>query len=132
MLEKTLTALITVLAGISAALLLYWVLNKISELLPEKYEERLKPWFYILPAYAAIAIFVIYPAVQTFIYSFKTKVGFPAETWTGLDNYTDLLGSDAFRQTLLNTLLWILFVPVAVVDPRPAGRAARRPARHPR
>ena len=51
MLEKTLTALITVLAGISAALILYWVLNKISELLPEKYEERLKPWFYILPAY---------------------------------------------------------------------------------
>ena len=36
MLEKTLTALITVLAGISAALILYWVLNKISELLPEK------------------------------------------------------------------------------------------------
>ena len=115
MLEKTLTALITVVAGVGAALALYWVLNKISELLPEKYEERLKPWFYILPAYAAIAIFVIYPAVQTFIYSFKTKVGFPAETWTGLDNYKNLLSSDAFRSTLFNTFLWILFVPAAVV-----------------
>lgn len=115
MLEKTLTALITVLAGVSAALALYWVLNKISELLPERLEERLKPWFYILPAYLAIAIFVIYPAVQTFIYSFKTKVGFPAETWVGLENYKDLLSSDAFRQTLFNTLLWIIFVPAAVV-----------------
>lgn len=115
MLAKTLTALVTVLAGVGAALALYWLLNKITELLPARLEERLKPWFYILPAYAAIAIFVIYPAVQTFIYSFKTKVGFPAETWVGTQNYTDLLGSDAFRATLFNTFLWIAFVPAAVV-----------------
>jgi alpha-glucoside transport system permease protein len=115
MLEKTLTALVTVLAGVGAALALFWVLNKVTELLPAKYEERLKPWFYILPAYAAITIFVLYPAVQTVIYSFKTKVGFPAEDWVGLKNYEDLLGSDAFRATLFNTLLWILVVPAAVV-----------------
>jgi alpha-glucoside transport system permease protein len=115
MLAKTLTALITVLAGVGAALALYWVLNKIAELLPKRFEERLKPWFYILPAYAAITIFVIYPAIQTIIYSFKTKVGFPAESWVGLENYKDLLGSEAFRQTLLNTVLWIAFVPAVVV-----------------
>lgn len=115
MLEKTLTALVTVLAGVGAALALYWVLNKVCELLPDRLEERLKPWFYILPAYAAISIFVIYPAIQTIVYSFKTKVGFPAEDWVGLQNYKDLLGSDAFRDTLFNTVLWIMFVPVTVV-----------------
>lgn len=115
MLAKTLTALLTVLAGVSAALALYWILNKLSELLPARLEERLKPLFYILPAYAAITIFLIYPAAQTFIYSFKTKVGFPTEEWVGLKNYRDLLGSAAFRDTLFNTLLWIVFVPVAVV-----------------
>ena len=115
MLEKTLIAFVTVLAGVGAALALYWVLNKISELLPDPIEERLKPWFYILPAYAAITIFVIYPAIQTIVYSFKTKVGFPAEEWVGLENYKDLLSSEAFRQTLFNTLLWIAFVPAAVV-----------------
>lgn len=115
MAAKALTALVTVLAGVGAALALYWILNKISELLPARLEERLKPLFYILPAYAAITIFVVYPAIQTVVYSFKTKVGFPTEEWVGLQNYQDLLGSDAFRQTLFNTVLWIAVVPAAVV-----------------
>jgi len=115
MLAKTLTAILTVLAGVSAALVLFWVLNKLAELLPGRLEERLKPVFYILPAYAAITIYLIYPAVLTVIYSFKTKVGFPAESWVGLQNYQDLLGSEAFRKTLFNTLLWIAVVPVVTV-----------------
>ena len=115
MLAKTLTAILTVLAGVGAALVLFWLLNKLAELLPGRLEERLKPLFYILPAYAAIAIYLIYPAVLTLIYSFKTKVGFPAESWVGLKNYKDLLGSEAFRQTLLNTLLWIAVVPAVTV-----------------
>ena len=115
MFAKALTAIFTVLAGVSAAMVLYWVLNKLAELLPGKWEERLKPYFYILPAYAAVTIYLIYPTVQTVIYSFKTKVGFPAESWVGLDNYTGLLKSASFRDTLLNTALWILIVPVVTV-----------------
>ena len=115
MLAKALTALITVLAGVGAALALFWLLNKISELLPSRLEERFKPLFYILPAYAAIVIFLIYPAVQTVIYSFKTNVGFPTEDWYGLNNYKDLLTSASFHQTLLNTLLWIIVVPTVTV-----------------
>ncbi len=113
--EKFLTALITVVAGVGAALLLYWVLNKLAELLPSRLEDKVKPYLYILPAYAVIIFYVIYPAILTFIYSFKTKVGFPAETWTGFDNYTTLLTSKAFQQTLFNTLLWIIIVPVLAV-----------------
>ena len=115
MLVTVTTAIITVLAGIGVAVALFWLLNKLAEILPGQWEDRLKPFLFILPAYAAITMFVIYPAVQTVIYSFKTKVGFPAERWTGLDNYSDLLGSDAFRATLFNTLLWIVIVPTATL-----------------
>ena len=115
MATKALIALFTVLAGVGAALLLYWVLNFVSERLPSRLEERFKPYFYILPAYAAIVVFLVYPALQTVVYSFKTKVGFPAEEWNGLGNYSDLLGSEAFRATLFNTLLWIIVVPTVVV-----------------
>ena len=115
MLATVTTAIITVLAGIGVAVALFWLLNKLAEILPGQWEDRLKPFLFILPAYAAITMFVIYPAVQTVIYSFKTKVGFPAERWTGLDNYSDLLGSDAFRATLFNTLLWIVIVPTATL-----------------
>ena len=112
---KVLTTLLTIVIGIGAALALFWILNKISEMLPGRLEERLKPLFYILPAYAAIVIFVIYPAILTIIYSFQTKVGFPAQEWVGIQNYKDLLGNEGFRDTLFNTLLWIAIVPVVVV-----------------
>ena len=45
--------------------MLYWVLNMLAERLPGKWEDRVKPYFYILPALAAIGLFLIYPAIQT-------------------------------------------------------------------
>ena len=109
---KLLIAILTILAGIGAALVLFWILNKIAELLPSKWEERTKPLLYILPAYAAITVYLIYPAIATIIASFKNDIG---DTWVGLDNYTTLLKSSAFQSTLFNTLLWIIIVPAATV-----------------
>ncbi len=112
MLEKVLTALVTVIIGVGAAVALYWVLNKLAELLPGRIEGWLKPYLYILPAYAAIAFYLIYPAVQTVIYSFKD----PTSTeWVGFDNFDRLLTNHDFQQTLLNTLLWMIVVPAVTV-----------------
>jgi alpha-glucoside transport system permease protein len=112
MTSKIITALITVLAGVSAALALYWLLNKIAELLPGRAEHRIKPFLYILPAYLAITLYLIYPAIQTVIDSFRDQA---SVEFVGTENYTELLSSDAFRDTIINTFLWILIVPVATV-----------------
>jgi alpha-glucoside transport system permease protein len=109
---KVLTTLIYVIAGIGAALLLYWILNKIAELLPGRWEDRIKPYFYILPAFAAITLYLIYPAILTFINSFKDNL---SRQWVGTRNYTDLFHDPSFRQTLFNTLLWIIIVPAVTV-----------------
>jgi alpha-glucoside transport system permease protein len=112
MASKALTALITVLAGVGGALVLYWLLNKLAEILPGKWEHRIKPYLYILPAYLAISFYLLYPAVLTVINSFKDRT---SSKWVGTKNYSQLLGSRDFRQTLFNTLLWILIVPAASV-----------------
>ena len=109
---KLLNALLTVLYGVGAALILYWALNKLAEVLPDKVEARIKPYFYILPAYLAIAVYLLYPAIQTVINSFQDRA---SEEWVGLQNYSDLLSSSNFRDTLFNTFLWILIVPAATV-----------------
>ena len=109
---KMFNALLTVLYGVGAALIIYWALNKLAELLPGKAEDRLKPYFYILPAYLAISVYLLYPAIQTVINSFQDRT---SEEWVGFANYTDLLSSSAFRDTLFNTLLWMLVVPAATV-----------------
>jgi alpha-glucoside transport system permease protein len=112
MLVQAFTALVTVVVGIVAALIVFWGLNKLAELLPGKWEQRIKPYFYILPAMFAISVYLIYPAVLTFINSFKDNL---SRNWVGLKNYRDLFSSNGFQETLFNTLLWILIVPAATV-----------------
>ena len=83
---KALTALITVVVGIGAALLLFYALNKIAELLPAKWEERLKPFLYILPAFLSIVLYLVYPAILTFINSFKDR---SSTEWVGTENFSE-------------------------------------------
>ena len=109
---RVINALLAVIGGVGGALLLYWILNKLAEMLPQKWEERVKPWVFIAPALAAIGLFLIYPAVRTIVLSFANST---STAWVGLDNYTDLLGSRDFQITLGNTLLWIAVVPAVVV-----------------
>ena len=109
---KVINALLAIVGGVVGALVLYWVLNFLAERLPEKWEERLKPYLYILPALAAIGLFLVYPAIQTVIYSFANAT---TTQWVGLENYTDLIGEKDFQITLVNTLLWITIVPTFVV-----------------
>jgi alpha-glucoside transport system permease protein len=109
---KILNALIAIVAGVGGALLLYYVMNKLVEMLPGRWEDRVKPYVYLLPAYLAIGLFLIYPAVRTIVFSFANR---DSTAWVGLSNYTELLSSPGFRQTLFNTLLWIAIVPAVTV-----------------
>jgi alpha-glucoside transport system permease protein len=112
MLLKIINALITVGVGVGAAVILYWALNKLAEVLPGRWEDRIKPYLYILPAYAALVFYLVYPAVQTVVYSFANA---QSTGWVGLDNYRRLLQSSGFRDTLVNTLLWMAVVPALAV-----------------
>ena len=109
---KIANALIAVFAGVGGALVLYYVLNKVVELLPQKWEERAKPFVFIGPAFAAIGLFLLYPAVRTILLSFANR---DSTEFVGFSNYTDLLGAPNFQSTLFNTLLWIVVVPAVTV-----------------
>jgi alpha-glucoside transport system permease protein len=109
---KILNTILTVVAGIGAALVVYWILNKLAEFLPGRWEARLKPYLYILPAVAAIGLYVLYPGIQTIVYSFANA---QSTEFVGLKNYSKLLSSSGFQQTLLTTLVWIIVAPLAAV-----------------
>jgi alpha-glucoside transport system permease protein len=109
---RVINALLAIVGGVSGALLLYYILNKLVELLPQKWEDRIKPYAFILPAFLALGLFLLYPAIQTIALSFANA---ESTRWIGFENYTDLLGSNDFRLTLVNTLLWIAVVPAFTV-----------------
>ena len=112
MLLDVLNTIVTVLIGVGAAILVYFLLNKLAELLPGKMEHRVKPWLYILPAYLAITLYLIYPSILAVIASFQDAT---SENWVGLENYTDLLTDTNFQSTLFNTLLWMIIVPSVTI-----------------
>ena len=109
---KILNALIAVVAGVGGAVVIYYLLNKAAELLPGPWEERVKPYFYLVPAFAAISLYLIYPTIQTLIYSFANN---RSTAWVGFENYTNLLANERFQSTLFNTLLWILVAPAVTI-----------------
>jgi alpha-glucoside transport system permease protein len=109
---RVINALLAIVGGVGGALLLFWVLNKLVERLPQKWEERLKPYVFVGPAVVMIGVFLIYPAVRTIVLSFANST---TTAWVGLENYTDLLTSRDFQITLGNTLLWIAVVPAVTV-----------------
>jgi alpha-glucoside transport system permease protein len=109
---KILNAIIAVVGGVAGAIVVYWLLNKLAEVLPGKWEDRVKPYLYLLPALAAIGLYLIYPAIQTFVYSFANR---QSTAFVGFDNYTELLASPNFQNTLFNTFLWILIAPAGAI-----------------
>ncbi len=109
---KILNALIAVVGGVAGAVVVYYLLNKLAELLPGRWEDRVKPYLYLLPALAVLGLYLIYPTIQTFVFSFANN---RSTEFVGFENYANLLGSANFRQTLFNTLLWILVAPAATI-----------------
>ena len=79
---KILNALIAIVAGVGGALVLYYLLNKLAELLPGRWEDRIKPYVSSCRPSRRSALFLIYPAIQTIVYSFANR---DSTAWVGLD-----------------------------------------------
>jgi len=110
--NEVIETLFTVVAGITATVVFYWLLNFLASKLPEGKREAALPWVFIGPVLLLIACFIVYPTIQTVVLSFMDSW---SENWIGFDNYVGLFTSDAFYRMLLNNLLWILVVPITVV-----------------
>lgn len=109
---KAVQMVIGIVAGVGGAFFLFMFLNKAIEALPGKWEERFKPYVFLLPALGLISTFLVYPAVQTIIYSFANR---DSTEWVGLQNYSNVLGDSGFRSTIINNVLWLLVVPAGTV-----------------
>ncbi|RDI19329.1 carbohydrate ABC transporter permease [Lentzea flaviverrucosa] len=109
---KILNAVLAIAGGVAGAMVFYYVLNRLVQLLPGKWEQRVKPWVFAGPALLFIGLFLIYPALRTILVSFANA---RTTAYVGFDNYIDLLSSGEFRAALGNTLLWIVVVPAVVI-----------------
>lgn len=75
-----------------------------------------KGWLYLLPAILFLEVFMIYPLIDVFVYSFEEGYNSASQTFfgIGLYNYSYVLHDPYFLQALKNTfLLVIITVPLS-------------------
>ncbi len=75
-----------------------------------------KGWLYLLPAMLFLGVFMVYPLIDVFIYSFEEGFNFASQTAFGVGgyNYSYVLHDPYFLQALKNTfILVIITVPVS-------------------
>jgi len=105
---KIANGVIAVVAGVVGAMVLFWVLNALVERLPSKWEQRLKPYVFAGPALAALALFLVFPAVLTIRDSFY---GPNRTDYVGFQNYTTMLTQPDVLSVFFNNIIWIVMVP---------------------
>lgn len=77
----------------------------------KKKKINLAPYGYLLPCMAVFAVFLFYPFFKTIYLSlYKTDKMGEAKLFVGLGNYTELLSSASFRNSLKVTLIFVVIV----------------------
>lgn len=80
------------------------------------HKSNLKGWVYLLPAIAFLGIFMVYPLIDVFIYSFEEGYNSASQSFfgTGLYNYSYVLHDPFFLQAVKNTLILVVItVPIS-------------------
>ena len=79
-------------------------------------QQSKKGWLYLLPAFAFLGVFMVYPLIDVFVYSFEEGFNFASQTYSGVGtfNFSYVLHDPYFLQALKNTfILVIITVPLS-------------------
>lgn len=77
-----------------------------------------KAYLYLLPAFLFLCVFMLYPLVDVFIYSFEENFLFVSQEYTGIGfyNYKYVLTDPYFLSAVKNTLLLVIItVPISTI-----------------
>ncbi len=77
-----------------------------------------KAWLYLLPAVLFLAVFMVYPLVDVFVYSFEEGYNSASQSYFGVGgyNYSYILRDPYFLQAVKNTLILVaVTVPLSTI-----------------
>jgi alpha-glucoside transport system permease protein len=104
---------VAIAVGVGGVFGLFWAMDRAVNLLPASYREGVRPYVYVGPALVILAVFLVYPVINTFIISFKDA---NSQSFIGLDNYEFVFTDDSMLRSMRNTALWIVLVPAVAVS----------------
>ena len=102
-----------VVVGVPLALVAYITLvERLLGLMPSRGRSAARPWLWLGPALACLAIFLLYPALNTIylsLYSANT------ERFVGLANFLYVFTDGTMLLALRNNLIWLVFFTLLTV-----------------
>jgi alpha-glucoside transport system permease protein len=104
---------VAITVGVIGIFFLYWAMNRVIDLLPDRYRESVRPYVFVGPALVILAVFLVYPVINTILLSLKDSLG---QEYVGLDNYGFVFTNDEMLKAMRNTLGWVVLVPLVAVS----------------
>ncbi len=102
---KTIIAFAVALIGVPLALYAYIRLSEpLAKLRPGK-AASLRPWLWLFPSLALVAVFLVYPVIETLAASLRSEDG---SSYVGLANYARVFTEADNLGALRNNLLWLV------------------------
>jgi len=110
--SRLITAIVVVI-GVPAILtgyvaLVEWFIGKLEF----KWQPRIRPWLWLLPAFLLMGVFLLYPALDTIYLSFLNNAG---TKFVGLANYQYFFTTPNTLISLRNNAYWLVFLTIFTV-----------------
>lgn len=104
---------VAIVAGVGGVFFLFWAMNRLVDLLPERSREGVRPYVFVGPALVILAVFLVYPVFNTILISFKDGI---SRDFVGIDNYRFVFTDRDMMRAIRNTAGWLVLVPLIAVS----------------
>ena len=110
--NRILVVSVALVIGVGGVWVMYWGLDRLVDLIPGDWRERVRPAVFVGPALVLLALYLVYPAIYTIILGFQDADG---QEFVGWDNYSYLFTNDDSLLAIRNSILWVIVVPLMCV-----------------
>lgn len=110
--NKIVQVVVAIIAGIGGVWAMYWGMDRSVNLLPSRVGVSVRPFLFVGPAMVLLAFYLVWPAVNTTILSFRDSDG---EAFVGFANYLDIFTESTYLVAIRNSILWAIGVPAIAV-----------------
>jgi alpha-glucoside transport system permease protein len=120
--SPSLLAMATITAGVGGCIAYFYLSNLLLDrvIFPARGPNAgrninraaaLRPWLFLLPALAALALYLAYPVFETLRLSLVDRNN--DDAFVGMANYAQMLDDAKFWEAVRNNVMWLLIVPAA-------------------
>jgi alpha-glucoside transport system permease protein len=111
--NRLLVVAVAIVVGVGGVFALFWGMNRFVDLLPARWRENVRPYVFVGPALVILAVFLVYPVINTIVLSLKDA---RSQDFVGLENYEFVFTNEGMLRSIRNTALWIVLVPLVGVS----------------